>query len=83
MSRNVHLLGRGLDAVLLPGTAPITAEQRLERYYRAVLAHPGAMRGLRIQLGECFQSAWKRGAKPRLSHLHVDHPLIFSVLREP
>ncbi|WP_422507206.1 hypothetical protein [Stenotrophomonas sp. GZD-301] len=74
MTTNLQLLGRGLDAVLLSRTDQITAHQRLDRYYRAVLVHPCNLRVRRICVGELFQAAWKRGAKPQLALLHTNHP---------
>lgn len=82
MNDNLHLLGRGLDAVLLSRTDQITAHQRLDRYYRAVLVHAGNLRGHRIRIGESLQAAWKRGAKPRVVHLHPHRLTIFIPDRE-
>ena len=56
----LHLLGGGHDAVFASTVRP-TAEQRLERYRAALIAHPDRFHGLRVQLGEMQQRAVKAG----------------------
>ncbi|WP_439444498.1 hypothetical protein ABWU93_11640 [Xanthomonas translucens pv. translucens] len=78
----VHLLGRGLDAIVqrrLPELsledaflqhqrrAPaVTPQQRLARYERALAALPDRQTDLRRMIGEGYQAAWRRGRWPRL-----------------
>lgn len=55
-----HLLGGGHDAVFASTIRP-TAEQRMERYRAALVAHPDRFHGLRVQFGEMHQRAVKAG----------------------
>lgn len=68
MSAALELLGAGLDAIVSRAYTVPSAEQRLDRYHRALAAHPvpGRTALLRYSLGEQFQRAWARGLYPNL-----------------
>ncbi len=58
----LHLIGGGLDAVIV-STATPTAEERLQRYAAAVAAHPCRWFSLRVQFGQILQRSLKKGIR--------------------
>ncbi|MGH8079027.1 MAG: hypothetical protein ACREP7_00540 [Lysobacter sp.] len=70
------LLGAGLDALLTRSPAVSTADERLDRYRRALAAHPLKSRTapLRYSIGEQFQRAWRRGIYPNLRAIRALMP---------
>lgn len=65
---DLHLIGAGLDAILLHGLDATRADTRnaarVERYRRALEHHPAALHGLRHSFGRQMREAWRRGDFP-------------------
>lgn len=55
-----------LNAVVFRGTKPLTAHERMKRYYQAVVAYPTTQLSLRANLGAAMRDAWKAGKRPNL-----------------
>lgn len=58
----LRLLGDGTDAVFTTTCSP-TAEQRLARYWKAVLRNPCPWRQERVVFGRILQDAMKAGIR--------------------
>lgn len=59
---SLRLLGTGVDAVFTTTSTP-TPEQRMARYWSAVLRHPCPWRAERVVFGQILQDAIKAGIR--------------------
>lgn len=76
MAAVLHLLGAGLDAIVSTAHTVPSPEERLERYHRALAAHPAPNRTalLRHSLGLQYQRAWSKGFYPNLRAIRALMP---------
>lgn len=76
MAAVLHLLGAGVDAIFSRTYTVPSPVERLDRYHRALAAHPPTAHTalLRYSLGQQYQRAWRRGIYPNLRAIRALMP---------
>lgn len=66
MNQDIGCLKCQLNRVVFRTIRTMSARERMQRYYEAVIVYPPPMHGLRHDIGASLQEAWKAGKRPNL-----------------